>query len=368
MHRTRVLLVALLATASLGAAPATLPAYPAHQDPSYYLDASGQRRHIRTAADWQRRRVHILMALEHVMGPVPEAARKPVPLAVRVEETIEAGGVKRTKITYQADPATRLAAYLFIPSLKAGERAPAVLCLHPTSAHGKSIISDPVLEGSTPYALELAQRGYVTLAPDYPSFGDYKSWDFDPAKHGWLSGSRKAVHDNSRSIDLLQSLPEVDPDRVAAIGHSLGGHNAIFTAVFDERIKAVVTSCAFTRFHRYYNGNVKGWTGPRYMPRITSLYSNNPDLIPFDFPELIATLAPRPMLAVAPLKDENFDVSGVRDCIAAANAIYALHGKPEHLRALYPDLAHAFPPDMREEAYRFLDGHLNGAAANKLRQ
>ena len=106
------------------------------------------------------------------------------------------------------------------------------------------------------YAVELAQRGYVTLAPDYPTFGDYKV-DFDPAD-GWQSGTMRAVWDNIRSVDLLQSLPEVDAANIGAIGHSLGGHNAMFTAVFEPRIKAVVSSCGFTRFHKYYEGKLAG--------------------------------------------------------------------------------------------------------------
>jgi predicted dienelactone hydrolase len=47
---------------------------------------------------------------------------------------------------------------------------------------------------------------------------------------------------------VLQSLPEVDPRRIGSIGHSLGGHNTLFVAAFDRRIKAMVTSCGFNSF------------------------------------------------------------------------------------------------------------------------
>jgi dienelactone hydrolase len=157
---------------------------------------------------------------------------------------------------------------------------------------------------------------------------------------------------------LLQSLPEVDPTRIGCIGHSLGGHNSIFTAAFDARIKAIVSNCGFTRFHKYYGGKLKGWTSPRYMPRIATVYGNDPDRVPFDFAEIIASLAPRAFLASAPLHDENFEVSGVRDVIAAARPIYALYGKADDLAANYPDCEHSFPPAAREIAYSFLDRHL----------
>ena len=52
-------------------------------------------------------------------------------------------------------------------------------------------------------------------------------------------------------MDLLQSRPEVDPEKIGVIGHSLGGHNAMFTAVFDERLKVIVSNCGFTSFPKY---------------------------------------------------------------------------------------------------------------------
>jgi hypothetical protein len=94
------------------------------------------------------------------------------------------------------------------------------------------------------------------------------------------------------------------------------------------------------------------------MPLIASRYGNNPDQVPFDFTEIVACFAPRAFLASSPLYDENFEVSGVRDVIAAARPIYALYGKPENLQANYPDAKHSFPPPARDVAYKFLDEHL----------
>src|SRR5438477_54461 len=89
----------------------------------------------------------------------------------------------------------------------------------------------------------------------------------------WIGGRHevKAICDNMRAVDLLvDSMLEVDPQRIGCIGHSLGGHNAIFTAFFDDRIKVVVSNCGFTSFPKYYGGKLKGWTSDRYMPRISS--------------------------------------------------------------------------------------------------
>ena len=94
------------------------------------------------------------------------------------------------------------------------------------------------------------------------------------------------------------------------------------------------------------------------MPLIASRYQNNPDKVPFDFPEIVAAFAPRPFLASSPLHDSNFEVSGVKDTIATARPIYELYGKVNNLQANYPDCAHDFPEDVRKVAYDFFDKHL----------
>src|SRR5439155_15286050 len=145
---------------------------------------------------------------------------------------------------------------------------------------------------------------------------------YDFSRSPYPSGSMKAIWNNMRAIDLLQALPEVDGERIGCIGHSLGGHNTMFTAAFDTRIKALVSNCGFTSFPKYYGGNLKGWTSDRYMPRIAGVYGNNPEKMPFDFSEVVAAFAPRAFLASAPLHDDNFEVSGVRDVMAAARPVY----------------------------------------------
>ncbi|MFN0055102.1 MAG: alpha/beta hydrolase family protein [Planctomycetales bacterium] len=329
--------------------------YPEHQQLSYYLDSSGNRHPIQSVADWERRREHILQAMQVVMGPLPDPSKK-VPLDIQTTAEVQVGEVIRRKIHYATEKSDRVAAYLFLPARTGADKLPAILCLHQTVKIGKE---EPAGLGGNPnlhYALHLAQRGYVTLAPDYPSFGEHP-YDFDP-KHGYTSGTMKAIWDNQRGIDLLQSLDAVDPQRIGCIGHSLGGHNTMFTAAFDPRIKALVSNCGFTRFHKYYGGALKGWTSDRYMPLIDRRYGNDPDRVPFDFTEIVAAFAPRPFLASAPVRDDNFEVSGVRDVIAAAKPIYELYGKPEHLEAIYPKSAHDFPADARDVAYRFFDQYL----------
>jgi hypothetical protein len=349
------------------------PHYSEHQDLSYYLRADGAHVPIRTPADWQHRRAHIIAGMEEVMGALPRP-EKPVPLDVEIVEEHKGDGFIRRKLAYHTDdPQKRVRAWIFLP-LPTGKdrgegapasepnRRPAILCLHQTTPNGKDSPAGLADRPTLHYALELAKRGYVTLAPDYPSLGEYK-YDFDADTYA--SGSMKAIYDNTRAIDLFQSLPEVDPERIGCIGHSLGGHNGLFTAVFDQRIKVVVTSCGFTSAHKYMKGDLHGWSGPRYMPLIATRYNFSPDQVPFDFPEVLAAIAPRAIFVVAPLHDDNFEISGVYDCLAAARPIFKRLGQPDHIQAVHPESKHDFPNAERIQSYEFLDRVFKAAASSK---
>jgi dienelactone hydrolase len=315
-----------------------------------YLDENGKEYPVKNAEDWNSRRRHILQNMQLVMGALPDESHK-VPLDVKISEEVKTAGYLRKKLTFAVEEDDRVPAYLLIPLERKG-KVPAVLCLHQTVAIGKKEPAGLGDRENLRYAAHLAERGYVTLCPDYPSFGEYP---YDFARGRFQSGSMKAIWNNLRAVDLLVSLPEVDPERIGCIGHSLGGHNTMFTAVFDTRIKALVSNCGFTSFPKYYGGNLKGWTSNRYMPRIASVYQMKPEKMPFDFTEVVAALAPRAFLASSPLHDDNFEVSGVKDCLAAARPIYDLLGAAEKLSANYPDCRHDFPPEVRKVAYAWLD-------------
>lgn len=326
--------------------------YSDHLDLLYYLDDHGQRQPVRTAADWERRRRAVLDGMQAVMGKLPHHATRS-PLDVQVLEEVRIGKVVRRKLTYQSEPGSRVPAYVFIPPHDANKKLAAVLCLHQTNQSGKSEAAGLVGNPEMGYARELAERGFVTLAPDFPTLGEH-DWDLD--KHPkYVSGTMKSIWDNIRGVDLLQSLPEADGERIGCLGHSLGGHGTLFTGAFEPRLKAFVTSCGFSRFGR---DDVPSWTGKRYMPLIKSVYASKAENLPFDFPEILGTLAPRPLLVIAAKKDHDFDVRGVEETLAIVRPLYKLLGQESRLQVRYPDVPHAFPQAERKAAYEFLDKHL----------
>lgn len=336
-------------------ASAQQPAVPDYPDHSLLLvvrDAVGGERPIKTAEDWAVRRGHILAGMQFAMGPLPDRAKFP-PLDVQLADSNEEEGYRRTRISFAGDENDRVPAYLLTPQGAPREkRLAAMLALHQTIGIGKGEV---VGLGGSPnlhYGRELAQRGYVVLAPDYPSFGDYR-YDFQHS--AYVSGTMKGIVNHLRAVDVLASLPEVDPQRIGVIGHSLGGHNAIFVGAFDPRLKVIVSSCGWTPFHDYYGGKIAGWTSDRYMPRLRTVYELNPDRVPFDFYELVAALAPRGFFSNSPTGDGNFDVAGVKKAEVKAREVFTLLGAADRLQVRYPDSGHDFPPDVRREAYAFID-------------
>ena len=328
-----------------------------------YHDPAGEVKLGTTIAHWQLRRAEVLAGMQSVMGKLP-GKEKRLDLAVKVEEEADAGSYVRRLITYQSEPGSRTPAYLCIPkkALSGNLKAPAVLCLHPTDNKiGHKVVVGLGGRANRQYAQELAERGFVTLSPAYTMLANY--WP-DLKKLGHESGTMKAIWDNIRGLDYISTLPFVDTSRgFAAIGHSLGGHNSVYTAVFDERIKVVVSSCGLDAYPDYYGGNEKrwhygqGWCQDRYMAKLAN-YRGRLEEIPFDFHEMIAALAPRTCFISAPIGDGNFRWQSVDAIAESASMIYNLYGKPRNLIVDHPDCGHDFPDAMREKAYGLIENIL----------
>jgi dienelactone hydrolase len=309
----------------------------------------------KTTQDWEARKKHTLTAFQSLAGPLPTTR---VPLDAQTNETTDMGSYHRHLLTYATDQGNRVPAYLCVPkTATAATPAAAVLCLHPTEASiGHKVVVGLGGKPHRQYAAELAERGYVTLSPAYTLLATYQP---DLKALGYQSGTMKSIWDNICGLDYLDTLPYVRRDKgYGAIGHSLGGHNAIFTAVFEPRLSVIVSSCGFDSYVDYYGGQIKGWTQERYLPKLNDYLGRAQD-IPFDFYELIACLAPRPFYANAPLRDANFKHDSVDRIFHAAKQVYALHAATDHLQVAHPDSEHDFPDQERHAAYDLIGRVLN---------
>jgi hypothetical protein len=157
---------------------------------------------VRSPSDWKKKTLLIRAAMEEVMGPLPRLPEHPPSFSVIEERPFD--HYVRRKILYSAESDDPVPAFLLLPT-KAGGRLPAMVCLHQTTKPGKEepagISGNPDLH----YAHELAERGYVALAPDYPNFGEYRLNVYD---RGYASATMKGIVNHMRAVDLLASIPQ----------------------------------------------------------------------------------------------------------------------------------------------------------------
>ncbi|MBI0400357.1 alpha/beta hydrolase [Cyclobacterium marinum] len=324
---------------------------------------------LRTLDQWKAKKTSWKNNMASIMGTLPSRSHLANPELIYGDSVITENYTKH-HISFASDERNEVTAFLYIPHI-IKSKAPAMLVLHSTGDLGKKIVDDQGPRKNRGLAKELAERGYVVIAPDYPSFGEQIEHDF--SKDGFESGTLLAVWNHMRSVDVLSNMEQVDPDRIGVIGHSLGGHNALFVAAHDPRLKAVVTSCGWTPFDYYdigeagiknYGGRLGPWAQDRYMPSIKKLLPEAQ--LPFDFTQVIASIAPRPVFTNAPLNDSNFSVEGVKAGIAEIQPVYNWLGFPDNLQVKYPNAAHDFPENTRQEAYSFLDNVFGFTPIKKL--
>lgn len=314
---------------------------------------------IQELAQWERRREGIRARLFETIG-TPPVARNTRSIQIADEEELD--DYVRTRISYVVGEGDTITAFLLRPR-DLVDPAPAVLALHQTVDSGKGEVVG--LNGSPDFAYghELARRGYLVLAPDhlaageriYPGTGSFESGPFYEQYPDW-SMVGKNVEDSRSSIDVLCALDYVDKGRIGVIGHSLGGHNAIFAAALDERIRVVVSNCGLSAFSE--EEEVLEWSledGYVFIPKLRKYLLENV-APPFDLHEVAALIAPRPWLNVSSYFDRAY---GNQEFLAAVGTqlyqVYNLHGASQAFGHYMHGGGHSFPRSARDLAYGWLD-------------
>jgi hypothetical protein len=313
--------------------------------------------------EWLPKRTSIMEAWLACMGGLPE--REQVEYSVLSES--RQNGYTRLHLSYSAAFGDKVTAYLLIPDerLGGGKTGPAVLALHPTSADGKIDIADDSGRENRRYGLELVQRGFVVLAPDtitageriYPGHEAFRTAPFYEQHPEW-SAVGKMISDHMYGVDLLLGLSFVNPGQIGAIGHSLGGYNAIFLAGLDRRIRAVVSSCGFSVFAGDPDPNRWGqrdWFS--HLPALTADIDQHQ--VPFDFNEIAALMAPTPWFCWNGQQDAIFpNWRNIAEAMQDMDSFYKEIGAEGSLSFLMGNTGHDFPADIRRAAYEFLEKNL----------
>ncbi|RKX77901.1 MAG: hypothetical protein DRP87_07835 [Spirochaetes bacterium] len=289
------------------------------------------------------------------LGNMPE---DDIPLETEIIEEIENKNYIRKKIVYSTDKFSKIPAYLFIP--KNGEfPTPGIICVH---GHGRGKV-DPagiaekeweiqhIKNYNYDYAVQFAMRGYVSLAPDLRCFGErvddpeevYGHVEIEEGSHwcdinfimGMLIGYNLLtlhIYDIGRGIDLLQSLKEVESERIGCVGLSQGGVTTLLSSAYHERIKVAGVS-----------GYLNSWKSfPLKKGQICGSQIV-PGLLRYgDHAEVAGLICPRALFVEFGTKDPIFPVEASRETYKKVKKMYQIVGEEDRIDFEEFDGVHEF--------------------------
>ena len=230
---------------------------------------------------------------------------------------------------------------------------------HPDAMAGFDLtLRQPINERpNIQFGLHLVRQGYVVLCceafpfntvPEPVDNKDFAWWQAAADKikrdHPRWTGIGKLIWDTRRAVDFLSSRKNVDTERIAVIGHSLGGKMAFCTAAFDDRIKAVIAS-DFGIGWDFTNWDADWYYGNRIY-REGFNQANH---------QLLAMIAPRPFL----LLGGQYDKPESWQYINEAKKVYKLYGKETSIGFLDHASGHYPPQYAVDVAYRWLAERFN---------
>jgi dienelactone hydrolase len=321
---------------------------------------------ITTREQYEVRRAEVRSKFKKVLGSIDFARG---PLNLRKMGTLDQGDYRIEKIIYESTPNYFVPALLFIPQTG---KPPYPAVLNPIG-HTPSSKNDEFFQD---LSIGLAKQGFVVLAYDPMGQGErriYYDRDLQDSKAGYLPSVEHSmvgirsllggftaagyeVLDGIRSIDLLESLPEVDRGKIGVTGCSGGGTQTVFLAALDDRLKVIAPSCYVTSWEEQLKG-----AGPQDAEQ------QFPDqlLEGLEQADLISLLAPKPYL-ITSSRDDFFPVEGTRQAFEEARRIYSLFGAEERMSWFLEPGEHGLYKAGREEVYFWMNRWLRGDTTAKV--
>lgn len=320
----------------------------------------------KSAQDWDSRKVEIRETLWRLLGDMPELFRP----EVSIEDKQAREGYSLERFTFDNGVGDRVYGYVLVPAGHKG-RGPAILYHH---QHGglyhrgkEEVITRTYEKLGFATGEELVRAGYVVLCIDAYAFGERRFQG--PSGKREEGGKTESalfktflwegktlwgmmVRDDLLALNYLVSRPEVDPNRIAAMGMSMGSTRTWWAAALDERIKAAVSVCCLTRYQNLiWHGDV----------RLHGIYYYVPNMLKerIDAESVVGLIAPRAHLTLTGDQDGGSPVDGVRIINSFAEQVYKLYDKADQFRGvLYEGVGHEYTPEMWSETLAWLKKHL----------
>jgi dienelactone hydrolase len=273
-----------------------------------------------------------------------------VPLAVTVVPRTPPGrapsalGLAHRDVTVRTVDGIDLSAWYLppadLPAAGSNTPSPAVVVLHGAGSNKSAALGQ---------AAVLVRHGYVALLLDARGHGASGGRAMD---WGWFGDA-----DVDAAVTFLGSLPQVDPSRIAVLGLSMGGEEAIGAAGADRRIRAVVAEGATGRTGAdlRWLSDVYGWRGT-VQEALHSVQQGLVDVLtdgppPRTLAASAADAAPRPILLVTAGQrvDELHAASRIRRAAGANVQVWTVPGS-DHTAGLRTS-----PQEWERRVIAFLD-------------
>ncbi|HUU29729.1 MAG TPA: alpha/beta fold hydrolase [archaeon] len=239
----------------------------------------------------------------------------------------------------------------------AGTRMPVVIFLH------EYAYPTGFARRTQPFFEKIVKQGCAVFAFDMLGFGTriQEGTLFYERYPHWSKLGRMTA-DLRSAVDMLQGLELIDSGRIYAAGYSLGATVGLYGAACDERIKGLASVCGFTplRLAVQEKGieGIKAYSHLHGLQPRLGFFTGQERRIPFDFHEILASIAPRPLLVVAPVLDRDACLPDVKLCVGEAGKVYRLYGAGDKLKFSVPHDYSRFSEERQEEVLEWLSGLL----------
>ena len=293
--------------------------------------------------------------LAEMLGLSPMPPR--TDLQAKVTGRIEHDTFTVENLHFQSRPGLYVTANFYVPK-NLTKPAPAVLYV---SGHGPVITNGISYGNKVSYQHHgawFAQNGYVCLILDTVQLGEIPGVHHGTYREGmWWWNSRGYTPagvecwNGMRALDYLSTRPEVDTNRFGITGRSGGGAYSWFVTAMDERIKAAAPVAGITDLENHVvDGAVEGHCDCMFF---VNTYR-------WDYPQLAALAAPRPLLIVNTDDDSLFPLDGVVRLRDKVRRVYDLLGAGEKCGLVITPGGHQDTQELQVPVMRWFNKHLKG--------
>ncbi|CAG5000802.1 hypothetical protein DYBT9275_02535 [Dyadobacter sp. CECT 9275] len=330
---------------------------------------------IGTAKDWEIRKEEILKSIRWTLGEEPAGLHHNGAQHLKnngagednfgsfLPRPVETSAMGIMKITPYKGFGDYLYGNVYYPKnkVKDGQRTklPAIIYLHPYD-YSKGFSTTDHQYGLQSFFEKLTSQGYAVFAFDMIGFGnriDEGTRFYERYPHWSKMG--KMITDARSAVDALGKLDIIDQSKIYIAGQSLGGTVGLFTAALDQRIAGIVAVAGFAPMHT----NVPGQAGIRtlshlhgLMPRL-GFFVQHEERLPFDFQEILAAIAPRPILIIAPEYDTEAVLPAIEEAVREASRVHRFYPKSGDIQVLKPKSENRLSGEIKSVVYKWASEH-----------